>query len=83
MFDPFIRVRFARGGREILAHDGDDEGDVFGGEGGNVFCGVGAAKVDVGEDFVHGDPGEPALEIAFEDRAGYFLPGGVGGCHFV
>ena len=33
------------------------------------------------EDFVHGDAGEPALEIAFENRAGYFLLGGVGGCH--
>ena len=35
----------------------------------------------MGEDFVHGVAGEPALEIAFEDGAGYFLAGGVGGCH--
>ena len=83
MFDAFIHVRFARGGGEILAHDRDDEGDVFGGESGDVFGGVGAAEVDVGEDFVHGDTREPALEIAFEDRAGYFLSGGVGGCHVV
>ena len=34
----------------------------------------------MGEDFVHGVAGEPALEIAFEG-AGYFLAGGVGGCH--
>lgn len=33
------------------------------------------------EDFVHGDAGEPALEIAFEDCVGYFLSGGVGVCH--
>ena len=35
----------------------------------------------MGEDLVHGDACEPALEIAFEDCAGYFLTGGVGGCH--
>lgn len=33
------------------------------------------------EDFVHGDAGEPALEVAFQDRVGYFLAGGVGVGH--